>query len=84
MLFKKKIQNYFQESFTHATPLESYPQRQDLETKQQQTDIQWYLTMDLIFISLIASDAKHLFMCLSKVSKVAQSCPTLCDPVDCM
>ena len=40
MLFKKKIQNYFQESFTHATPLESYPQRQDLETKQQQTDIQ--------------------------------------------
>ena len=37
---KKKIQNYCQESFIHATPLESYPHRQDLESKQQQIDIQ--------------------------------------------
>ena len=43
----------------------------------------YYPILVLICISLIISDAEHLFTCSLLVCLVAQSCLTLCDPLDC-
>ena len=42
------------------------------------TGIKWYLIVDLICISLMISYVEHF-----QFSSVAQSCPTLCDPMNC-
>ena len=41
-------------------------------------DVKWYLTVVLIWISLMIVILSNTCGCL-----VAQSCPTLCDPIDC-
>ena len=45
--------------------------------------VRYYPILVLICISLVISDAEHLFTCSLLVHLVAQSCLTLCDPLYC-
>ena len=57
--------------------------------------MQWYVNVALFCITMMTDDIKYLLMCwfalhisyfivkVKSKSEVAQSCPTLCDPMDC-
>ena len=42
-----------------------------------------WMDLEIIILSEVSQTKKYKYHMLSPIKKVAQSCPTLCDPMDC-